>query len=570
MANYQLLKADIDKKVYENAQQKITGESLNSVLNAMVTTLGAEYQFAGVATKDTNPEISDAKVFYIANGKGTYTNFGSLEVTEDEVVVLYYDTEWHKVATGIAADAKLKEAVAELTEIAGKINTKQDIIPDLESIREGAEKGSTALQKESDPVYLADKPSLLREIDGKVSKVEGKGLSSNDFTDAEKLKLAGLENYDDTQVRALIAGKADKATTLAGYGIADAYTKNEVDAAIEGKQDTIPDLDSIREGAALGKTALQEHQDISGLATKEELNGKQDKLVPGNNITIVGNVISSTGGGGGGGGSVDLSAYAKKEEVDAALAGKQDTIPDLDSIREGAALGKTALQEHQDISGLATKEELNGKQDKLVPGNNITIVGNVISSTGGGGGGGGSVDLSAYAKKEEVDAALAGKQDTIADLDAIRQGAQKGSTALQKESDPVYLADKPSLLREIDGKVSKVEGKGLSSNDFTDAEKLKLAGLENYDDTEVRRLIEEKQDRMTIDSALSSTSTNPVQNKAVKAALDAKQAKLTAGSGIIINESEISTAYKIWHGSQVEYDAIAAKDDMTIYLIEES
>ena len=55
MANYQLLKADIDAKVYENAYREITGENLNSVLNAMVTTLGAEYQFAGVATKDTNP-----------------------------------------------------------------------------------------------------------------------------------------------------------------------------------------------------------------------------------------------------------------------------------------------------------------------------------------------------------------------------------------------------------------------------------------------------------------------------------------------------------------------------------
>ena len=75
----------------------------------MVTTLGAGYQFAGVATKDTNPGTPDAKVFYIANGKGTYTNFGSLEVTEDEVVVLYYDTEWHKVATGIASQAKLSE-----------------------------------------------------------------------------------------------------------------------------------------------------------------------------------------------------------------------------------------------------------------------------------------------------------------------------------------------------------------------------------------------------------------------------------------------------------------------------
>jgi hypothetical protein len=86
----------------------------------------------------------------------------------------------------------------------------------------------------------------------------------------------------------------------------------------------------------------------------------------------------------------------------------------------------------------------------------------------------------------------------------------------------------------------------------------------------VKAALDAKQDRMTIDSALNATSANPVQNKAVKAALDAKQAKLTAGSGIIINGSKISTAYKIWHGSQAEYDAIAAKDDMTIYLIEES
>ena len=109
MANYQLLKADIDAKVYENAYREITGEKLNSVLNAMVTILGAEYQFAGVATIDTNPGTPDAKVFYIANGKGTYTNFGGLEVTEDDVVVLYWDTAWHKVSTGIASQAKLSE-----------------------------------------------------------------------------------------------------------------------------------------------------------------------------------------------------------------------------------------------------------------------------------------------------------------------------------------------------------------------------------------------------------------------------------------------------------------------------
>lgn len=117
MANYQLLKADIDEKVYQNGHQEITGENLNSVLNAMVTTLGAEYQFAGVATIGTNPGTPDAKVFYIANGKGTYTNFGGLEVTEDDVAVLYWDTAWHKESTGIASQAKLTELEGKTTEL---------------------------------------------------------------------------------------------------------------------------------------------------------------------------------------------------------------------------------------------------------------------------------------------------------------------------------------------------------------------------------------------------------------------------------------------------------------------
>lgn len=111
MSNYNSLKTTIDANIKQNGRQEITGQILNSVLNQMVTTLGAGYQFAGVATLDpaTDPGTPDAKVFYIANGKGTYTNFGGVEVTEDDVVVLYWDSAWHKVATGIASQEKLSE-----------------------------------------------------------------------------------------------------------------------------------------------------------------------------------------------------------------------------------------------------------------------------------------------------------------------------------------------------------------------------------------------------------------------------------------------------------------------------
>lgn len=57
-------------------------------------------------------------------------------------------------------------------------------------------------------------------------------------------------------------------------------------------------------------------------------------------------------------------------------------------------------------------------------------------------------------------------------------------------------------------KVDKVSGKVLSSNDYTDAEKQQLASL--------------VAGTITVDSELSDSSENPVQNKVVKAALDNK------------------------------------------------
>lgn len=53
-----------------------------------------------------------------------------------------------------------------------------------------------------------DDTELRALIDGKVDKVTGKGLSSNDFTDDEKEKLSGLNNYNDTELRNSINGKA--------------------------------------------------------------------------------------------------------------------------------------------------------------------------------------------------------------------------------------------------------------------------------------------------------------------------------------------------------------------------
>lgn len=50
----------------------------------------------------------------------------------------------------------------------------------------------------------------------KEDKVEGKGLSTEDYTTQEKNKLASLQNYNDDEVRELISALNTRLTTLEG------------------------------------------------------------------------------------------------------------------------------------------------------------------------------------------------------------------------------------------------------------------------------------------------------------------------------------------------------------------
>lgn len=71
-------------------------------------------------------------------------------------------------------------------------------------------------------------------------------------------------------------------------------------------------------------------------------------------------------------------------------------------------------------------------------------------------------------------------------------------------------ANASDVTSGLAGKVDKETGKGLSANDYTTAEKNKLAG------------IEAQANKTVVDSALSSSSTNPVQNKVINTALEQK------------------------------------------------
>lgn len=109
MGNYTKLKAAITAVIKANGNNEITGAIMQNVLNTIVSTVGANRTFVGIANADTNPGLPDGNVFYIAYTAGNYVNFqskaGNLTVTPGELAILYNgQTNWDKFVIGMSSD----------------------------------------------------------------------------------------------------------------------------------------------------------------------------------------------------------------------------------------------------------------------------------------------------------------------------------------------------------------------------------------------------------------------------------------------------------------------------------
>lgn len=103
MANYNTLKSAVADVVKTNGNNEITGQLLQQTLFAIINSLGADYQFAGVAMTSTNPGTPDQNVFYITGESGIFPNFNNISVDEDTVAILKYNGAWTKEETNAFA-----------------------------------------------------------------------------------------------------------------------------------------------------------------------------------------------------------------------------------------------------------------------------------------------------------------------------------------------------------------------------------------------------------------------------------------------------------------------------------
>ncbi len=249
-----------------------------------------------------------------------------------------------------------------------------------------------------------------------------------------KINLKGIEyNLTDKEAQNLIAQLREST-----------YNKTEVDTLVGAIDDKIDAIDM----ASYAKTAdvdaqLATKADKDDTYTKEEVNtlGNQLKAIAEARLPIDSfNTWSETVAT-----KEEVAAKANaadvytKAEVDAAVAGV-DVSAQLSDYLTKAEAESTYLTEHQDISGKAnvgdsyTKAESDAKY--------LTE----------------HQSLADYAKKSELptaydDTALKGR---VATLEAIDHSQ--------------YLTEH----QDISGKVDKVSGKGLSTNDYTAADKAKV------------------------------------------------------------------------------------------------
>lgn len=100
---------------------------------------------------------------------------------------------------------------------------------------------------------------------------------------------------------------------------------------------------------------------IEGLATEEQLqqglNAKQDKLIAGSGIDITNNIISNTQTSAEWGNI--QGTLSNQTDLQTVLDNKQDVITDLDTIRNGASKGATALQSYTETDPIYTADKPN-------------------------------------------------------------------------------------------------------------------------------------------------------------------------------------------------------------------
>ena len=256
---------------------------------------------------------------------------------------------------------------------AADVASNKEAITNLKNAVGDAGSGLTKEVADQKAAIAANTASITTNKDN-ITQLDTKKLDKDlaNSTFATKDALNGLaatvnNKVDESVVETALDGKADKADTLAGYGIKDAYTKGDVDNKLNEKAD-----------AANVNTALAGKANVGDSYTKAEADGKfaTSEALNTAKTDLEGKITSAKN-------ELDGKITANTQKIGANETAITD-LKDADVRLEGKINQNT-----NDITGLKDKDvELSGKIDNnknLIDQNaaNITQNKNDIAAIGG-------------------------------------------------------------------------------------------------------------------------------------------------------------------------------------------
>lgn len=111
MGNNEKLINSIKQLIKQNGNQEITGTILQNVLVSIISNLGSNYEFVGIANPTSTPGTPDQNVFYIAGVEGTYINFNNIILRFGEIALLTWKGSWIKMGLPIYSTEYIKTKI---------------------------------------------------------------------------------------------------------------------------------------------------------------------------------------------------------------------------------------------------------------------------------------------------------------------------------------------------------------------------------------------------------------------------------------------------------------------------
>lgn len=371
--------------------QGATAATVSDALTSLDTALTSTKSTADNAAKKdaSNIEAATWKTvlgYQSADEVATAVNNG---ITTNE-----YSTLATTAKTVKGAIEELKTAVdgkassGDLTTLQGKVTT-------LETTVGNAEAGLVK--------NVADNTAAINTANTNIAKKQNAAISLEGI-EAKTVEgaLTEIKNAAATNASAIAAantaieGKADKATTLAGYNIGDAYTKTEVNTELGKKQDNLYGYSETLEGTE--ENIVCNNINIGATHGAARINFNTDKLIIGADENI--GKIELIG---------KLSGSAISKSISAAASASDTKVPSEKAVA-------TAIESVKEVASKAYKYKGSDTYDNIIAKEN-PAVGDVWNSTTANGvypkgtnyawngtewdALGGEVDLSAYQKASD-------------------------------------------------------------------------------------------------------------------------------------------------------------------------